>query len=135
MGLAWIFAPEPWLLDKSANEILLQTTYKELFLREGNEFLKAYLQGLYGFFGLWIFSVGLMIVVYVKATGLDTERVRKYIYLTLVAISTGAYILIVTYIPTSYFLWVNHGVIISVVISFLFSRSQFISRHKNRDDR
>jgi len=122
MGLAWIFYPEPWLLDKSANEILLQTSYTELFATSGNEFLGVYLRGLYGFFGLWMFSLGLLVVAYVKATGLQTKSEQVHLYLVLLVISAMSYTLIYIYIPTTYFVWVSHSVVASIIISYVFSR-------------
>ena len=30
-GFGWILSPEPWLLDESANVILLEASYENLF--------------------------------------------------------------------------------------------------------
>ena len=30
-GFGWLLAPEPWLLDESANIVLLGTSYENLF--------------------------------------------------------------------------------------------------------
>jgi hypothetical protein len=122
LGLAWIIYPEPWLLDKWANEILLQTRYDILLTLPGNEYLGAYLKGLYGFFGLWIFSLGLLIAAYVRATNLASRRYQNFLYGTLCVVAIASYILIFTYIPTSHFLWINHGVVAAVTTSFMFSR-------------
>ena len=36
-GFGWLLAPEPWLLDESANIILLGTSYENLFAEAINE--------------------------------------------------------------------------------------------------
>jgi len=122
MGLAWIFYPQPWLLDKSANEILLQTSYDELFGANQNNNLIGYLRGVYGFFGLWTFSVGVLIIVYVKSSGFNTPRLRNHLYLALLTILSASYVLIFTYVPTSPFLYVTHSSVVMVIISFFASR-------------
>lgn len=122
MGLAWILVPEPWLLDQAANEILLQTSYETLLALPGNEALDDYLVGLYAFFGLWVFAMGLLVAAYVLATGLQSKRHRGVIYAALSIILTMAYWLQFTFIPTTPFLWVSHGFLLSLVVSFIASR-------------
>jgi len=122
LGLSWILSAEPWMLDQAANEILLQTSFEVLLAIPGNENMGVYLNGVYGFFGLWVFSVGLLIVTYVFATGMDTARVRNYIYIALLLILAFTYIMQLTYTPSSYFLWVSHGFLVSIGISYLTSR-------------
>jgi len=122
MGLAWIVVPEPWLLDKWANEILLQTSFDALFATPGNEFVAAYLKGLYSFFGLWIFSFGLLVVLYVRSAGFERRRVRNRLYLALALILAITYYLQFTFIPTSHFVWVSHSFLLSLALSYLASR-------------
>ena len=122
MGLAWIFAPQPWLLDKWANEILLGSSYNTLLALPGNEELVPYLKGLYSFFGLWIFAFGLMVFLYVKITGLKTKRTSTPLYGTLAIILVVTYMLQLTYIPSSHFLWVSHGFFVAIIVSLLASR-------------
>ncbi len=117
MGLLWIFYPEPWLLDQKANEILLQTSYETLLAIEGNEFLGVYLRGMYGFFGLWIGSVGLMVLAYLKATGFASKPVRHLMYAALGITLAIAMVLIIIYVPSSYFLWLNLGFALSIAVS------------------
>ena len=54
MGISWLSHPEPWLLDKIANETILNESFKDLFKREGNDNLPLYLTNIYRFFGLWV---------------------------------------------------------------------------------
>jgi hypothetical protein len=122
MGLAWIFVPEPWLLDQAANEILLQTSYNTLLALPGNEALDDYLEGLYAFFGLWVFAMGLLVAAYVLATGMQSARHRGVIYAALSVILIMAYWLQFTYIPTTPFLWVSHSFLASLAVSFVASR-------------
>ncbi len=121
MGLAWIFAPEPWLLDKSANEFLLQTSYDALFASPGVAQLSDYLKGVYGFFGMWIFAFGLMVVAYVKATGFSTKSHRNCLHGALLIILGATYALQFKYIPSSHFLWVSHSFLVAILISLYAS--------------
>jgi len=127
MGLLWIFLPEPWLLDQAANELLLQRSYAELLTLAGNEYLADYLKGLYGFFGLWIFALGLMVAAFVVATKMESRRSRGIVHLALTLILVMAYTLQFKYIPTSPFLWVSHSFMASLGVSFLAARRLSVS--------
>ena len=65
-GFIWILHPEPWLLDQPANEALLQTSFNELFSDDANKFLPSYLIVIYRFFGLWLITIGLLVLSFVK---------------------------------------------------------------------
>ena len=75
-GLIWFWHPEPWLIDQSPNEILLQTTYEKLFSFELNRYLPSYLEVIYKFFGLWLITIGLLIITFVRVTKLGTKQAR-----------------------------------------------------------
>jgi lipopolysaccharide export LptBFGC system permease protein LptF len=122
LGSLWLVASEPWLLDKAANEILLQTTYEELFAADINTYLGDYLTGLYRFFGWWIFVIGLMILVYVHVTRFTTRQQQTYFYAVLFIIIAGLYTLQLQFIPSSPFLWTSHGLSAMFLISFIASR-------------
>ena len=68
-GLIWIFHPEPWLIDQPANEALLQTSLGQIFSYSANKF-----------FGLWLITIGLLVLSYVKITKLGTKQARYPIY-------------------------------------------------------
>ena len=48
-GFGWLLSPEPWLLDESANIILLDESYGALFAETINRNLPQYLKLLYRF--------------------------------------------------------------------------------------
>ena len=100
-GLIWILHPEPWLLDQPANEALLQTSFNELFLDDANKFLPSYLMVIYKFFGLWLITIGLLVLSYVKITKLGTNQARLSIHSTLFLTLISMYYLIFKYLPTS----------------------------------
>ena len=100
-GFIWAFHPEPWLLDKPPNEALLQTTFKNLFLHEINKFLPSYLIVIYRFFGLWLITIGLLVLSYVKVTKLGTKHARYLIHSTLSLTLISMYYLIFKHLPSS----------------------------------
>ena len=100
-GFIWTLHPEPWLLDQSPNEALLQTTFQNLFLHEVNKFLPSYLVVIYRLFGLWLITIGLLVLSYVKVTKLGTKQARGPIHLTLLITLISMYYLVFKYLPTS----------------------------------
>ena len=100
-GLVWIFHPEPWLIDQPANEALLQTSFDKIFAHSANKFLPSYLTVIYKFFGLWLITIGLLVLSYVKTTKLGTKQARVLIHSTLFITLLSMYYLIFKYLPTS----------------------------------
>ena len=100
-GFVWVLHPEPWLLDQPANEALLQTSFNELFSEDVNTFLPSYLIVIYRLFGLWLITIGLLVLSYVKITKLGTKQARYPIYLTLLITLISMYYLVFKYLPTS----------------------------------
>ena len=100
-GFIWVLHPEPWLLDQSANEALLQISFNELFSYDANQFLPSYLTVIYRFFGLWLITIGLLVLSYVKITKLGTKQARFSIHSTLFFTLLSMYYLIFKYFPTS----------------------------------
>ena len=100
-GFVWVLHPEPWLLDQPANEALLQTSFNELFSEDVNKFLPSYLIIIYRLFGLWLITIGLLVLSYVKITKLGTKQARYPIYLTLLITLISMYYLVFKYLPTS----------------------------------
>ena len=101
LGLIWFWHPEPWLLDQLPNEELLQTTFENLFSLKNNIYLPSYLKVIYTFFGLWLITVGLLILIFVKVTRLGTKQARTSIYVTLFFTLIILYYLMFTYLKTS----------------------------------
>ena len=116
MGFGWMLSSEPWMLDEYANTILLEESYKDLFAHPINENLPRYLTLLYRFFGLWVTTIGMLIMSFTIVTRLGTVMARNFIhssfFITLIGISIIEYI----FIPSSHFvyltfvLWVLWGV-------------------------
>ena len=116
MGFGWMLSSEPWMLDEYANTILLEESYKDLFAHPINENLPLYLTLLYRFFGLWVTTIGMLIMSFTIVTRLGTVMARNFIqssfFITLIGISIIEYI----FIPSSHFvyltfvLWILWGV-------------------------
>lgn len=100
-GLIWAWHPEPWLIDQLPNEKLLQTTFENLFSLKNNNYLPSYLKVIYKFFGLWLITVGLLILTFVKVTRLGTKQARIPIYSTLFFTLVTLYYLMFVYLETS----------------------------------
>jgi len=101
LGLIWVFHPEPWLLDKAPNEALIQTTFKNLFSLEINKYLPSYLKVIYQFLGLWLITIGLLILAYVKVTRMATTQARNAMYFIMLITLFGIFYLVFTFLPTS----------------------------------
>tara|TARA_B100001758_G_scaffold195934_1_gene173670 strand:+ start:2098 stop:2550 length:453 start_codon:yes stop_codon:yes gene_type:complete len=100
-GLIWFWHPEPWLIDQLPNEELLQATFEKLFSLKNNHYLPSYLKVIYRFFGLWLITVGLLILTFVKVTRLGTKQARIPIYSILLFTLVILYYLMFTYLKTS----------------------------------
>ena len=107
LGLGWIFSSEPWMLDKAANTILLDESYENLFSKTINRNLPQYLTLLYRFFGLWVSSLGLLLLSYTIVTRLGSGMARGFLhstfFITLVGISLIEYV----FIPSSPFVYLT----------------------------
>jgi len=100
-GLIWFWHPEPWLIDKSPNEILLQITYEKIFSFGPNKHLPSYLKVIYKFFGLWLITIGLLIITFVRVTKLGTKQARTSIHIIMVFVLIMLYHLVFSYLKTS----------------------------------
>ena len=120
-GLIWIFHPEPWLIDQPANEALLQTSFDEIFSYSANEFLPSYLTVIYKFFGLWLITIGLLVLSHVKTTKLGTKQARVLIHSTLFITLLSIYYLTFKYIPTSPLIPALYIFTFLLVLSIYFS--------------
>ena len=107
LGMGWLFSSEPWMLDKAANTILLDESYEKLFSEKVNRNLPKYLTLLYRFFGLWVSSLGLLLLSYTIVTRMGSSMARGFLhstfFLTLVGISIIEYI----FIPSSPFVYLT----------------------------
>jgi len=121
LGFIWIWHPEPWYLDQSPNEALIQTTFENLFSSEINKYLPAYLKVIYRFFGLWLITIGLLILSYVKVTKLGTKKARYSIHTTLFITLLVLYYLMYNYLYTSPLFPLLHGLALLLGCSVYFS--------------
>ena len=107
LGLRWLFSSEPWMLDEAANTILLEESYENLFSENINRNLPKYLTLLYRFFGLWVSSLGLLLLSYTIVNRMGSGMARGFLhstfFITLVGISIIEYI----FIPSSHFVYLT----------------------------
>jgi len=103
LGAGWLFHPEPWLLDQPPNETLLKTTFVELFRENINKNLPDYLLVIYRFLGWWIISIGMLIIGFVQVTRMGSSLARNLILIIIFIILTGAYYMVLNFLPTSPF--------------------------------
>ena len=123
LGAVWCLHKEPWLLDQSPNEILLQTSFNILFSEKINIGLPLYLTTIYRFLGLWLLTIGSLIIVYVYVTRLGTKTSRNSIFAILIATLSGIYYLVFNYLPSSPLIPVIY------FLSFCLFLSVFFSKH------
>jgi len=122
LGLSWLVSPQPWLLDKTANEALLQTTFQTLLAAPINRHLTDYMTLSYRFFGWWIISIGLLILAYTLVTRLGTALARNVIHIVLFIILSGMLWIELKYIPGSPYVLLGGGLWILWAISAWASR-------------
>ena len=106
-GFGWILSPEPWLLDESANVILLEESYENLFAENINRNLPEYLTLLYRFFGWWVSLIGLLTFGYTYVTRLGTKVSRTTIQLIYFFGLSGIFLILFKFIPSTPFMYLN----------------------------
>ena len=117
LGCAWLISSEPWMLDKEANEALLRLTFDKLLSAKINAHLPDYLTLAYRFFGWWIITIGLLLGAFVQVTRMGTVPARNTIHGVLIVMLIGLYSIEYTFIPSSPFVWLTHGLALMVGIS------------------
>ena len=130
MSPGWMFSSEPWMLDKTANEALLDLSYDELFSQDVNSNLPDYLTLMYRFFGLWVFAVGSLILAFVLITKMGTSLARNTILPILGVVLIAVYCIEFRFIPSSHFVYLSHFhmlcFLISAVASVKLNRSDLL---------
>ena len=106
-GFGWILSPEPWLLDESANVILLEESYENLFAENINRNLPEYLTLLYRFFGWWVSLIGLLTFGYTYVTRLGTKVSRTTIHVIYFFGLVGIFLILFKFIPSTPFMYLN----------------------------
>ena len=122
LGAVWCTHEQPWLLDKSPNEALLQTSFDVLLSEKINIGLSSYLTILYRFLGLYMLTIGLLIIGYVYITRLGTKIARDCIFLTLFVTLLGIYFLVLNYLPSSPLMPVLYFLTFCLLLSIFFSK-------------
>ena len=122
LGAVWSLHKEPWLLDQSPNEVLLQTSFNNLFSEKINIGLPLYLTTVYRFLGLWLLTIGSLITVYVYVTRLGTKTSRNSIFVILIATLSGIYYLVFNYLPSSPLIPVLYFLSLCLFLSVFFSK-------------
>ena len=122
LGTVWCIHEQPWLLDKSPNEVLLQTSFDVLLSEKINIGLPSYLTIIYRFLGLYMLTIGFLIIGYVYITRLGTKIARNCIFLILLVTLLGIYFLILNYLPSSPLMPVLHLLTFCLFLSVFFSK-------------
>ena len=122
LGVVWCTHEQPWLLDKSPNEVLLQTSFDVLLSEKINIGLRSYLIIVYRFLGLYVLTVGFLIIGYVYVTRLGTKIARNCIFLILFVTLLGIYFLVLNYLPLSPLMPVLYFPTFCLFLSVFFSK-------------
>ena len=122
LGVILFMHKEPWLLNQMPNEVLLQTSFSILFLEKVNIGLPLFLTAIYRFFGLWLLTIGSIIICYVYVTRLGTKVARNSLYFILSVILIAIYYLIFSYLPSPSLLLILHFLALCLVVSVFCSK-------------
>ena len=122
LGAVWCTHEQPWLLDKSPNEVLIQTSFDVLLSEKINIGLSSYLTIVYRFLGLYMLTIGLLIISYVYITRLGTKIARDCIFLILFVTLLGIYFLVLNYLPSSPLMPVLYFLTFCLFLSVFFSK-------------
>ena len=122
LGLVWCIHEQPWHLDKSPNEVLLQTSFDILLSEKINIGLPSYLTIVYRFLGLYMLTIGSLIIGYVYVTRLGTKIARNCIFLVLFITLLGIYFLVLNYLPSSPLMPVLYFLTFCLFLSVFFSK-------------
>ena len=122
LGAVWCIHKQPWLLDKLPNEVLLQTSFNILFSEKINKGLSLYLTIIYRFLGLYMLTIGFLILGYVYVTRLGTKTARNCIFVTLSFTLVGIYFLMLNYLPSSSLILVLYFISLCLFLSVFFSK-------------
>ena len=122
LGAVWSIHKQPWLLDKLPNEVLLQTSFNILFSEKINIGLSLYLTIIYRFLGLYMLTIGFLIIGYVYVTRLGTKTARNCVFVILFFTLVGIYFLMLNYLPSSPLIPVLYFLSLCLFLSVFFSK-------------
>lgn len=95
LGIVILFHPQPWMINKYQNEIILNTSFVNLFLYPATHSLQNYLKLIYAFCGCSLFGLGFVILLYSYTTRFGTLLVRN-------VINFGVFIILAVFYRFSY---------------------------------
>ena len=107
LGLRWIFAEQPWMLDRIANEERLGMSFDKLFEPDINNTLPGYLRQIYRFFGLWVIIIGLFITSFSRPSIINDKKVRISLLFCIGIMVCLGLILAYILIPSSPFIYLG----------------------------
>ena len=122
LGVILCMHKEPWLLNQIPNEALLQTSFSILFSEKINIGLPLFLSMIYRFFGIWLLTIGSIIICYVYVTRLGTKIARNSIFAILLVTLVAIYYLIFSYLPSFALLPILHFLALCLVLSVFCSK-------------
>ena len=117
LGARWVFADEPWMLDKVANEERLGISFKELF-DSNKQTLPDYLKQIYRFFGLWVIIIGGFITCFSTPQLSNNSNIRLRLLFCIGIMILFGKILAYLWIPSSPFIYLSWILIFLYSISF-----------------
>lgn len=121
LGPRWMLVDEPWLLDKVANEETLGISFDELFSSEVNSTLPEYLRTIYRFFGLWMTTIGVLLLSQLLMFDLNNLKSRNIIHGIVGVMLAFSLFLGHTRIPGSPFIYIMWFFVLIYVISLFAS--------------
>ena len=122
LGAVWCIHEQPWLLDQSPNEVLLQPSFNILLSEKINIGLPSYLTILYRFLGLFLLTIGFLIIGYVYVTRLGTKVAQNFIFVILFVTLLVIYFLVLNYLPSSPLLPFLYFLSFCLFLSIFFSK-------------
>lgn len=122
LGIILCMHKEPWLLNQIPNEVLLQTSFSILFSEKINIGLPLFLSTIYRFFGLWLLTIGSIIICYVYVTRLGTKIARNSLYAILSITLVAIYYIVFSYLPSFTLLFILHFLALCLVLSIFCSK-------------
>ena len=122
LGIILCMHKEPWLLNQIPNEVLLQTSFSVLFSEKINIGLPLFLSTIYRFFGLWLLTIGSIIICYVYVTRLGTKIARNSLFAILSITLVAIYYIVFSYLPSFTLLSILHFLALCLVLSIFCSK-------------
>ena len=122
LGIILCMHKEPWLLNQIPNEVLLQTSFSILFSEKINIGLPLFLSTIYRFFGLWLLTIGSIIICYVYVTRLGTKIARNSLFAILSITFVAIYYIVFSYLPSFTLLSILHFLALCLVLSIFCSK-------------